>query len=322
LYTFNTIADTVSSNKHGFFFVSGYGGTGKTFLWNTIIAYLRSKKIVPAVATSGVASLLLPGGCTSHSRFKIPCALDEATTCNIKRGTMLELIQSAFLIIWDEAFMTHRTAFEALDRTFRDLLSLDSSEASNLPFGGKVVVLGGYARQILPVIEGGSCAHILDAAITNSPLWSSVTILHLTENMRLSSPHLTTEARNEIAEFSKWILDIGEGNIEATTKDGEIEPSWIKTPHEFLLMHNEDNVSFIVNSTYLNLSEKYTDPEYFKQRAVLTPTNAAADAINDYMVSIIPGDLKEYASCDKIAKGPSTNDSHDLLYPVEFPKFC
>jgi type II secretory pathway predicted ATPase ExeA len=34
----------VLSGSPGFFFVCGHGGTGKTFLWNAIIANLRSKK--------------------------------------------------------------------------------------------------------------------------------------------------------------------------------------------------------------------------------------------------------------------------------------
>jgi ATP-dependent DNA helicase PIF1 len=83
-----------------------------------------------------------------HTRFKIPCDnLDETTTCNIKHETMLcKLIQSASLIIWDEALMTHRISFEALDRTLRDILSLPSSNNKDLLFGGKVMVLGGDLR--------------------------------------------------------------------------------------------------------------------------------------------------------------------------------
>jgi hypothetical protein len=53
------------------------------------------------------------------------------------------LIQCASLVIWDEAFMTHRMAFEALDRTFRDLLQTNLATNAALPFGGKVIVLGG-----------------------------------------------------------------------------------------------------------------------------------------------------------------------------------
>jgi Cdc6-like AAA superfamily ATPase len=121
-HVFDTIIARVSCNSPGFFFVCGHGGTGKTFLWNAIITHLRSeKKIVLAVASSGVASLLLPKGRIAHSRFKIPFDLNEAGTCSIKRGTMLaELIKVSALIIWDEAPMTHRHCFEALDRTLRD----------------------------------------------------------------------------------------------------------------------------------------------------------------------------------------------------------
>jgi ATP-dependent DNA helicase PIF1 len=170
---FNAIVETVLANRASFFFVSGYGDTGKIFLWNTIITYLRGhRKIVLSVASSGVAVLLLSRGHTSHSRFKIPCdELDESTTCNIKRRTMLcELIQAASLIIWDETLMTHRIAFEALDRTLCDIVSTPSSLYSKLPFGGKVVVLGGDLRQTLPVVQGGLHADITSSTIVSSPL--------------------------------------------------------------------------------------------------------------------------------------------------------
>ncbi|CAD6245622.1 unnamed protein product [Miscanthus lutarioriparius] len=161
LSAFRVITETVVDGAPGFFFVSGYGGTGKTFLWGAIVAWLRAhKKIVPTVASSGVASLLLSGGRTAHSRFKIPCDLDDSSVCDIKRSSMLgELIESASLVIWDEA----------LDRTFRDLLSRQTEGAGSLVFGGKVVVLGGDLRQILPVVEGGGRAQCAPMAFATLP---------------------------------------------------------------------------------------------------------------------------------------------------------
>ena len=50
------------------------------------------------------------------------------------------------LIIWDEAPMQHKFTFQAVDRTFRDLTGIDK------PFGGKIMVMGGDFRQVLPVI--------------------------------------------------------------------------------------------------------------------------------------------------------------------------
>ena len=75
--------DAVDSGSGGVFFVYGYGGTGKTFLWNTLCSALRDRRdIVLPVASSGIASLLLPGGCTAHSRFSISLNVDETTTCS------------------------------------------------------------------------------------------------------------------------------------------------------------------------------------------------------------------------------------------------
>ncbi|GJV30633.1 ATP-dependent DNA helicase PIF1-like protein [Tanacetum coccineum] len=84
--------------------------------------------IVLAVASSGIASLLLPGGRTAHSRFVIPLELMENSTCGIKQNMHLaELMQEVQLIIWDEAPMTQRYAFEALDKTLRYILGYKNS---------------------------------------------------------------------------------------------------------------------------------------------------------------------------------------------------
>ena len=68
------------------------------------------------VASSGIASLLLPGGRTAHSRFKIPILLEDNTQCDIKRGSKLcKLLMVSSLVIWDEALMTHRKCFEDVE---------------------------------------------------------------------------------------------------------------------------------------------------------------------------------------------------------------
>jgi len=121
---YETILNAVRNKEGKLFFVYANGGTGKTFVWRTLLSRLRGQgKIVLAIASSGIASLLLPSGRTAHSRFKIPIDLHDESICNITQQIKVaELVRKADLIIWDEAPMMHRRAFEAVDRTLRDLM--------------------------------------------------------------------------------------------------------------------------------------------------------------------------------------------------------
>lgn len=140
------------------------------------------------VASSGIASLLLPGGKTAHSTFSIPLLTTEESTCNIKQGSLhAKLLLHAKLIIWDEAPMFNRFCFETVDRTLRDVMRVQAEDNLHKPFGGKVVVLGGDFRQILPVIRKGSRHDIIASSINSSKLWNSCKVLTLTKNMRLNS---------------------------------------------------------------------------------------------------------------------------------------
>jgi hypothetical protein len=57
------------------FFVDGLGGADKTFLYGCLLNKMHSTNdIALSMASSGIADLLLEGGCTTHSRFKIPVA--------------------------------------------------------------------------------------------------------------------------------------------------------------------------------------------------------------------------------------------------------
>ena len=64
-------------------FIDGPGGTGKTFTYKHLLAWTRAQgKVALAVASSGLAALLLEGGTTAHYRFKVPVRqLHDASTC-------------------------------------------------------------------------------------------------------------------------------------------------------------------------------------------------------------------------------------------------
>ena len=199
---YESVLDSVDKKDGKQFFVYGAGRTKKTFLYQTILSRLRSRKqIVLPIASSKIAALLLPNGRTAHSRFNIPLKLDEDKLCNIKPGTMLaELIEETDLIIWDEAPMTHKHAFEALDKSLKDIMSMKNPPAKSQPFGGKTVMLGGDFRQTLPAIPQGSRADSVLASISHSYLWNSCHKFSLKTNMLVNQDE---------KEFSEWLLKVG-----------------------------------------------------------------------------------------------------------------
>ncbi|KAL2998452.1 hypothetical protein AAZX31_09G099600 [Glycine max] len=205
----DTIIRIVNTQSAVVYFLYGYGGTGKTFVWTTLSSAIRSNgRIVCTVASSGIASLLLPGGRTAHSKFAIPVPATQNSTCNIHQGSELaELLKVTKLIVWDEAPMCHRFAFEALDKSLKDIMP------NNLPFGGKIVVFGGDFRQILPIVPKGNRSDIVHATINASYIWDHFQILKLTKNMRLLSSAPEQPDNQELKQFSEWLLDIGDGKI-------------------------------------------------------------------------------------------------------------
>ena len=220
LGVYKDVLDSVKSNQGGLFFVYGSGGCGKTFLWRTLIAKLRSEgDIVLPVASSGIAATLMPGGRTAHSRFKIPIVLDDFSLCIIGHNSdIAELIKQTKLIIWDEAPMQHRYAFECLDRSLKDIMKAVDPLRATMPFDGITVVLGGDFRQILPIITQGDRSEVVSACITRSRLWFIYKIFFLTKNMRLNQGQSQQEVE-ELRQFAQWVLDAGDGKLLSPEKN-------------------------------------------------------------------------------------------------------
>ncbi|CAL9225762.1 unnamed protein product [Arabidopsis halleri] len=304
---YQEILDAVLHDKGGVFFVYGFGGTGKTFLWSILSAVLRSQGlIVLNVVSSGIASLLLPGGRTAHSRFGIPLVPTDFTSCSIKGDSDLAaLIRLAKLTIWDEAPMMSKFCFESLDRSMRDIIR----DRQHKPFGGKVVVFGGDFRQILPVIVGAGREQTVLASLNASYLWSSCKVLTLTKNMRLTQS-LDPKYAQEIESFSKWILDVGDGKINS----GEVD---IDIPEDLLITDVAKPLEAIVNTVYGDQYYKPQTPKFLRERAILSPTNKDVDAINEFMLSKFEGNEQQYLSSDSIEPADETEDDR-MVYSQEF----
>ena len=106
---YKTIADSIMKEEGKIMFLDAPGGTGKTFLINLILTRVRSQGKI-AVASSGIAATLLPGGRTAHSAFKLPLNLNttDSPVCNISKGTgAADVLKKCNLIVWDECTMAH-----------------------------------------------------------------------------------------------------------------------------------------------------------------------------------------------------------------------
>ncbi|XP_024630641.1 ATP-dependent DNA helicase PIF1-like [Medicago truncatula] len=124
-----------------------------------------------------------------------------------KQGDLAKLMRRATAIIWDEAPMINKYCVEALDRTLQDVMG------SNAPFGGKVVIMGGDFRQVLPVIAKANKSQMIYACIVRSNLWAITKVLHLRQNMRSMHDH----------EFAEFLMRIGDGN--EPTKSDDMFPA-------------------------------------------------------------------------------------------------
>ena len=100
--------------------------------------------------------------------------------------------------------------------------------------------------------------------------------------------------------FARWILQVGEGEVQGISISDDGEPDWIKIPHEFLIPNDENGVQNSIVVVYPNLVNEYTNWLYLRERGILAPTNDDVDEINSIMLSMIPRDVKTYISCDPL----------------------
>ena len=274
------------------FFVDGPGGSGKTFLYSAILSQMKAlrRRAIPT-ATSGIAALLLEGGRTMHSTFKVPIPINHLSTCNVTPNSKIgRQILSADVIIIDEAPMMHRYTYEALDRTIRDIMRVKDPRLKDVPFGGKVVVLGGDFRQMLPVIPKASRSVVVHAALNRSPLWRHITVFKLKTNVRVAPDQLR---------WSEFLLSVGEGRVNSA----------VPIPPEVRRVRTLEE---LVREIYGDFEDSEGN---LTAKTILTPLNDDVARVNNMVLDKFPGGVMEYHSADMIPPGEVDNIS---LYPTEF----
>uniref|UniRef100_A0A914DCA3 ATP-dependent DNA helicase n=1 Tax=Acrobeloides nanus TaxID=290746 RepID=A0A914DCA3_9BILA len=133
---------------NGCIMMAGQGGSGKTYVIETLCHLFRGCGIKYKTSSwMGIAASMLPDGRTMHKTFGLPFEMDKNASSNAKPNNKIgkELINTKVFII-DEISMVSKYALEIIDRKLRELTGKTS-----IPFGGKVIIICGDFRQILPI---------------------------------------------------------------------------------------------------------------------------------------------------------------------------
>ncbi|KAL6527762.1 hypothetical protein OROMI_029573 [Orobanche minor] len=215
-------------------------------------------------------------------------------------------LKSTKLTIWDEAPMTNKFCFEALDHSLRNIMRGHHGIELYKSFGGFVVIFCGDFRQILHVMPNGSRQDIVHAFLCSSKrLWSSCRVLKLTKNM-----HLQTKC---IRKFVECLLKVGDGKIGVATYS-EVE---FRLPYD-MIRFTDEPVAAIVKRTYPGILDHVGDGRYFQDRAILALTNEIFQEIKIYIMSLLPGDTTDFKSSYSICRDEDDIVNKEDVYYVEF----
>jgi hypothetical protein len=311
-------------------FLDAPGGTGKTFVVNTIISKLIQHR-VPFVASaySGIAATLLTAGRTTHSFFKLPVSKSSEVVCNVgNRSQLGKFLKSAEVIIIDEAPMLQKEQLEAIHMLFHQLQgTITSRDRDANPFAGKLLILSGDFRQTLPVCPKESRAGICGIILKRSFLWRFFTTVGLYKNervLRLCQNSNDEKQLTACMQFAEYVLNIGNGNkahatfassASSNSTELTLQENQDKTfiPHQFVFNHKVfrpqfcSNLQSFIQWCYPDINNGGNDANQPKmhERAILCPLNSDVDVINSIAIDM-------YSSTNIDGNSISTNNIYVL----------
>ncbi|XP_076883658.1 uncharacterized protein LOC143532501 [Bidens hawaiensis] len=74
----------------------------------------------------------------------------------------------------------------------------------------------------------------------------------------------------------------------------------IDIPNDLLINDSSDPIQSLIDFVYPSILQNIENIDFFRERALLAPTNEDIQDINDRLLSFFPGDEKEYLSSDSI----------------------
>ncbi|KAG5584666.1 hypothetical protein H5410_045100 [Solanum commersonii] len=172
--------------------------------------------------------------------------------------------------------MAKRNTIKTVDKSFHDKMDKD------IPFGGKIMVLGGDFRQVLPVVPKSTRAEMVNASLVRSYLWPLMEKIQLSTNMR---------ARTDQS-FSDFLLCIRNG------EKSMIKDNLIALPKQM-----------IVQQSGILILKNHWFGKYFRHSNKITRLQ---NKLNAVMIEKFAGETKTYISFD------TAKDDNNNYYQEEY----
>lgn len=229
-------------------FLTGAAGSGKTYLLNQYIDYLRTHKVpVGITASTGIAATHM-GGTTIHSftGMGIKDAMDEREIKDLyKRKYLRDRFLKTKVLIIDEISMMHSHRLDLVD------LICKAFKKNDLPFGGMQIVMCGDFFQLPPVSRGQEKGDF----VTESRIWNE---------MQLKICYLDEQYRQSDRAFLRVLNDIrgnavNEMTVEYLSERLNKKAQGYSRPTR-LFTHNADVDT--INKTHLDALDGH-EHEYF-----------------------------------------------------------
>ena len=308
---FEFVQEKIDSNVPGvsWVFANGPAGTGKTFVADGLLSYVRSKGfIAKASAATWLAAGNFAGAVSVHNLFglgvsdgveRIQCAPSSAREI---------LLRECRLLVIDELPFLSRIVFEAVFEFVKTLMS--QSDDPNLPLHHMVVLTMGDFRQLAPVVVGNASeSSVYEACIASSPRWSTVSQFDFTTLVRQAQD----------PEYGAFVQSIGNGGVaipecdigsstrkskfiavygeEVEEQFAKVAGDLIEIPHAQFMCDKQSVVDLVypdLRGPGLSLSER---------RCILVCTNKQKDEWNSFVQSQLPGNCTRLPAGHVVRRG-------------------
>ena len=194
---YNTIVSNIGplqSKKYPFFFITGSGGTGKSYITQLIVDWIKSQnKSYLLTAPTGVAAQNI-GGSTIHSALRLTQSGSGYQSLAFYDLEFKKQLQAIQILIIDEISMVSKSLFNFISNLFARIHN------SDVAFGGISVIAVGDLAQ-LPPIRG--------QYVFYSSIWQLFYPLFLHKSQR----------QHEDEEFYQMLEEIRFGTISDATWD-------------------------------------------------------------------------------------------------------